>query len=759
MNDPLLSPSSHHGGDDDATLNIEQVLNEFEFLRVFYERIRKEGEQGLRLFHDLIRVLKLGNHVRQVFVQESEAWTDEFLIAQKKYLEEKELKIQSMNQLFTKLELEEQMTSNRNCDDPCTLVIDHFRKQIREYKTFIMEQQFKLSDLEEHPKMNRFTELNQQFSEQLRELEKKVDHWKERIGDLSIPWQVAYSASYDSSERNGVVEFNSGKITDRFGNNLWEDRCGMCEVIIQSGAKGEGAARYRCISSSEKTATKCEHCYRWMKQIEKRYFSSPIEFDINNDTVISQDSDEIFQKAKEIDPFFGYPYIVEYNDVVFMKLNILNAPSLHTFVNNIFRTFSQRPSVGTRNKDGDFSFKTYEEFRNEIIYCSIGIADVLKNAGILKDSDDQQVAIAISTDENRYEYSMVDLMCVLNGFISIGLQCTRSDDELESIIRTASVKCIVCDGKLYDKYYNLITNLGNRDGKFILISLDRLTVSSDTCDDIETRFLSEIVEAGQNVCITDPNAKTLLGIQLSTPIIVKENSQLYRYSNDPNSGEKQPEQTEQYSKRINSLIFTSGSSSKAKGCIVTNEHWRVDIEKQISHELLDVEASYSPQALGSDRVTTWGAFLKGGRVVYCRRGIYLFEDLIKTNPTGIVTPPSIFNSIYNEYHSELLELQQKGDEQQIKDLAKKYTRLFGRRLKMVGIGGASVAPELFQFIKNILQLPVVEGYGASECGGIATNGVINPDVKFRLVDVPEMGYFKTDIPFPRGELLVKVGRK
>ncbi|KAG2392241.1 hypothetical protein C9374_012493 [Naegleria lovaniensis] len=735
---------------DTSPSPVEQVLNEFQFLREFYQCIQNEGQEGELLFDHLVRVLKLGNRTREIYMEESILLADEFSMAQEEYLEEKERKIKNIQQLLLIREEEEETSINRNDHT----VMDEFMKHIREYKTFIMEQQSNLSDLEENPKMIKFTELNQQFNEQLKELQKKVDHWKEKIENLSIPWQVAYSASFDSSEQNGVVEFNSGKITDKFGNNLWEDRCGMCEVIIQSGAKGEGAPRYRCTSSSDKTATKCEHCYKWMKQIEKRYFSSPIVFDINNDTVISQDNDAVFQKAKQIDHFFGYPYVVEYNDVVFMKLNILNAPNLPTFVNNIFQTFSQRPCVGTRNKDGNFIFKTYEEFRNEIIHCSIGFIEVLKNAGILANSE--QVSIAISTDENRYEYTMIDLMCALNGFISIGLQCARSDDELESIIRTASVQCIVCDGKLFEKYYKLITKLKDSKGKFVLISMDTQMLSGDECDtDIVTCFLPSIIDSGHNMCITDPNAKTMLGIQLTTPIIVKEDSQLYRYSNDPTSGVKKSEQTDQNSKRINSLIFTSGSTSTAKGCIVTNEHWRVDIEKQISHELLEVEASYCPQALGSDRVTTWGALLKGGRVVYCRRGIYLFEDLMKCNPTGIVTPPSIFNSIYNEYHSELLELQQKGEEQQIKDLGKKFSRLFGRRLRMIGIGGAFVSPELFQFIKNVLQLPVVEGYGASECGGIATNGIINSDVKFRLIDVPEMGYFNTDIPFPRGELVVK----
>ena len=43
------------------------------------------------------------------------------------------------------------------------------------------------------------------------------------------------------------------------------------------------------------------------------------------------------------------------------------------------------------------------------------------------------------------------------------------------------------------------------------------------------------------------------------------------------------------------------------------------------------------------------------------------------------------------------------------------------------------------------------------CAGIMSNdGEIAPGVtEWKLADVPELGYFTTDKPFPRGELLIK----
>jgi hypothetical protein len=41
-------------------------------------------------------------------------------------------------------------------------------------------------------------------------------------------------------------------------------------------------------------------------------------------------------------------------------------------------------------------------------------------------------------------------------------------------------------------------------------------------------------------------------------------------------------------------------------------------------------------------------------------------------------------------------------------------------------------------------VPVYDGYGTTEAGGIATDNVIGAEVDVKLVDVPELGYLTTD---------------
>jgi fatty acid CoA ligase FadD9 len=52
---------------------------------------------------------------------------------------------------------------------------------------------------------------------------------------------------------------------------------------------------------------------------------------------------------------------------------------------------------------------------------------------------------------------------------------------------------------------------------------------------------------------------------------------------------------------------------------------------------------------------------------------------------------------------------------------------------------------------------LTDGYGSTEAGPVFANGQVQrpPVIDYKLVDVPELGYFGTDVPHPRGELLVK----
>lgn len=98
-------------------------------------------------------------------------------------------------------------------------------------------------------------------------------------------------------------------------------------------------------------------------------------------------------------------------------------------------------------------------------------------------------------------------------------------------------------------------------------------------------------------------------------------------------------------------------------------------------------------------------------------------------------------------------------------LCTKVREQLGSNLQYVIVGGAPLSANTQATIKSALDVTLVQGYGATEtmgaclcmdfddlsygCVGIPLEGV-----RVRLRDWPEGGYFHTDKPNPRGEILI-----
>lgn len=79
---------------------------------------------------------------------------------------------------------------------------------------------------------------------------------------------------------------------------------------------------------------------------------------------------------------------------------------------------------------------------------------------------------------------------------------------------------------------------------------------------------------------------------------------------------------------------------------------------------------------------------------------------------------------------------------------------------------APIDGQVLTFLKVCFCCPVLEGYGLSETSGAATaTKKIDPVIghvggpiiscKLRLKDVPDMNYYSTDKPYPRGEICMQ----
>lgn len=83
-------------------------------------------------------------------------------------------------------------------------------------------------------------------------------------------------------------------------------------------------------------------------------------------------------------------------------------------------------------------------------------------------------------------------------------------------------------------------------------------------------------------------------------------------------------------------------------------------------------------------------------------------------------------------------------------------------LRSISTGGAPTSPEVWKWMQKCFHsagdigVRVSEGYGATEVGGIASNGYRRHNTSVHIDDVPELNYFSNTDP-ARGLLWVRTG--
>ncbi|WP_445169969.1 carboxylic acid reductase [Mycolicibacterium sp. Dal123E01] len=209
------------------------------------------------------------------------------------------------------------------------------------------------------------------------------------------------------------------------------------------------------------------------------------------------------------------------------------------------------------------------------------------------------------------------------------------------------------------------------------------------------------------------------------------------------------------------LIYTSGSTGAPKGAMYPAQKV-VDMwtagggnwdEKHGAYPAIVL--SFMPMSHVMGRGALYGTLSTGGIVYFAARpDLSTFtEDLALTRPTQLNLVPRVWDMIHQEVQSEV----DRRPDSEADVLAEKRSSLLGGRFMSVMTGSAPIAPELKAWVEMFLDMHLIEGYGSTEAGAVFVDGVVRrpPVIDYKLVDVPELGYFGTDLPHPRGELLIK----
>lgn len=220
-----------------------------------------------------------------------------------------------------------------------------------------------------------------------------------------------------------------------------------------------------------------------------------------------------------------------------------------------------------------------------------------------------------------------------------------------------------------------------------------------------------------------------------------------------------------------SIIYTSGTSGKAKGVMLSHRNFCQNL----------IEAAHAQKANKRDR---WLSILPmahtyemafsvlyplyvGGCVYYIRRlptPSILMNAMQKVHPSIMCSVPLIIEKIYKSSivptieKSRVLSWMHKKMPWLLYTLiGKKIKKSFGGKLKFFGIGGSKLDPTVEAFLKKI-HFPYAIGYGMTECAPLITNACVGKTC-VGSIGLPaynvEVKLMNTDPETGEGEITVK----
>jgi fatty acid CoA ligase FadD9 len=215
--------------------------------------------------------------------------------------------------------------------------------------------------------------------------------------------------------------------------------------------------------------------------------------------------------------------------------------------------------------------------------------------------------------------------------------------------------------------------------------------------------------------------------------------------------------------RLAVIIYTSGSSGSPKGAMqpesLAKSVWTVaaGVLVERGFAIPAITFNYMPMSHTAGRAMLYSTLGAGGTAYFAGASDLstLLDDLRLVRPTQLNFVPRVWEMLYREF---LLKCRRSGGattEDEV--LADMRSRLLGGRYISALTGSAPISAELATWVEKLLGTHLMDAFGATESGSVIVDGTVQrpPVTDYKLVDVPELGYYSTDKPYPRGELLLK----
>ncbi|RIB01319.1 hypothetical protein C2G38_2296505 [Gigaspora rosea] len=415
----------------------------------------------------------------------------------------------------------------------------------------------------------------------------------------------------------------------------------------------------------------------------------------------------------------------------------------------------------TKRYEG-FVWQTYKQVAERVTNFGSGLMHLSET--VVKNPKSNQWCVGLYSN-NRPEWFITDQANVAYNLITVAIYDTFGPHAVEYIINHSEIPIVVAGA---NRIPGLIQNASKMRVMKVIISMDELDENDSAPAPIDAITTGKVLKEwarAQGILLLDFAEVERLGQQYP------------RVHNIPTMND------------LACICYTSGTTGVPKGALLTHENF---IGAKNGFDLCwnanqdDVLISYLPLAHVLGRMIEVLVVSSGASIGYFRGNVLtIIDDMAELKPTIFPSVPRLLTRVFAKLQQNTVNapgikgaLSRTAVSAKLKNLVdgKGYThtiwdkiifnkikQVLGGRVRLILTGSAPIAPEILQFLRIAFSCDIAEGYGQTEgiCAATMTlkgenvAGHVGGPIPFneiKLVDVPEMNYFSTDKPFPRGEL-------
>ena len=367
-------------------------------------------------------------------------------------------------------------------------------------------------------------------------------------------------------------------------------------------------------------------------------------------------------------------------------------------------------------KDGEWSHISWNEASDLVQDLSLGLHEI----GVRKNDKISIIA------ENSYKWCVVDLAIISLGAITVPVYTTSNEDEIFYLLSHSEASVVFLNSKLLSTIEN------------ILPKLDK--IKHIVCiDEVKSTKLNKTINSFDN--LIDKGSKSLGKSSF-------KKDTLYKVKEDD----------------VVSIIYTSGTSSKPKGVMLTHKSIISNIlgANELVKELEVKDHKFlSIIPLSHAYEHTAGFYLPiliGAEIFFNENRDQIVNDLLSVKPSLMTAVPRLYEVLHKKINNQLsnqskitqklfsktIELGTKKFEkhellfiEKLQDFAldklvrKKIQKKFGGNLKAFISGGAALNEQVGLFFQS-LGINILQGYGQTECSPLISCNPIN-NIKIKSV--------------------------